>query len=149
MHGIILHEEYRERMKRLSPEDLGKLVQNMFRIDDGEMPVPFGDDYLDFFSETVCGRVQRDIDLSEKQRANGKKGGGQVGNTNAKRAKNEPKTSQIQPKNNPKTNPNTNTNNQLPITNINNKHKKTNSFVDGCTKSDIDFDSLEIKVVKN
>ena len=97
MHGIILHEEYRDRMRKLSDEDLGRLVKNMFRIDAGEEPEPFGNEYLDFFSETICGRVQRDIDLSEKQRANGKKGGGQIGNTNAKRAKNEPKTSQNEP----------------------------------------------------
>ena len=142
MHGLILHEEYRDRMKELSSEDLGNLVKNMFRIDAGEEPIPFGDKYLDFFSETVCGRVQRDIALSEKQSANGRKGGGQIGNTNAKRAKNEPKTSQKQPKTNPNTNTNTNTNNNI-------YPKKSNRFVDGCTKSDIDFESLEIKVVKN
>ena len=146
MHGIILHEEYRDRMRKLSPENLGRLVENMFRIDAGEEPEPFGDEYLDFFSETVCGRVGRDIEMSEKQKENGKKGGAPKGNRNA--TKNNPKTTQKQPKNNPKTNPNTNTNNQLPITN-NIYPKKNNSFVNGCTKSDIDFENLELKVIKN
>ena len=147
MHGIILHEEYRDRMRKLSPENLGKLVENMFRIDAGEEPESFGDEYLDFFSETVCGRVGRDIEMSEKQKENGKKGGAPKGNRNA--TKNNPKTTQKQPKNKPKTNPNTNTNNQLPITNNNIRPKKSNRFVDSCSKSDIDFESLEIKVVKN
>jgi hypothetical protein len=35
-HGIILHEEYRERMKKFSPERLGLLIQNLFKVDDGE-----------------------------------------------------------------------------------------------------------------
>lgn len=135
MHGIILHEEYRERMRKLSHEDLGRLVDNMFRIDAGEEPIPFGDDYLDFFSETVCGRLTRDIELSEKQRNN------RLGKT--KNNQKKPNDNQTKTKKNP------NTNNQLPITNNNIYPKKTNTFVNGCTKSDIDFDSLEIKVVKN
>lgn len=144
MHGIILHEEYRDRMWKLSDEDLGKLVKNMFRIDAGEEPEPFGNEYLDFFSETVCGRVGRDIALSETKSRVGKLGGAPKGNQNAKKqAENNQKTTKKQPK----TTPNTNTNNQLPINNI--YRKKTNSFVDGCTKSDIDFENLEIKVVKN
>ena len=70
-HGIILHEEYRERMKKFSAERLGKLVQNMFRVDDGEEPLTFPDDEaLDVLSEVVCARLQRDIALSEKQRNN-------------------------------------------------------------------------------
>ena len=137
MHGIILHEEYRDRMRKLSDEDLGKLVKNMFCIDEGEEPTPFGDEYLDFFSETVCGRVGRDIELSEKQRNN------RLGKT--KNNQKKPNDNQKQTKKNP----NTNTNNQLPITNNNIRQKKSNRFVDSCSKSDIDFDSLEIKVVKN
>ena len=146
MHGIILHEEYRDRMRKLSPENLGKLVENMFRIDAGEEPEPFGDEYLDFFSETVCGRLGRDIELSELKSRVGKKGGAPKGNQNASKtnqnqAENNQKTSRKQPKTTPNTNTNTNTNNIYP--------RKNNRFVDSCSKSDIDFDSLEIKVVKN
>lgn len=116
-HGIILHEEYRERMKKLSSENLGKLVKNMFRIDDGEDVESFGDEYLDLLNETVCGRVERDIKLSDRQRANGMRGGARVGNQNA--TKNEPKTTQKRTKNNPKSSQKQTpiTNNQLPITN--------------------------------
>ena len=149
MHGIILHEEYRDRMRKLSPENLGKLVENMFRIDAGEEPELFGDEYLDFFSETVCGRVGRDIELSDKKSRVGKLGGAPKGNQNAtknnqKQAENNQKTTKKQAKTTP------NTNNQLPITNTNNIYpKKNNSFVNGCTKSDIDFENLELKVIKN
>ena len=116
-HGIILHEEYRERMKKFSPERLGKLVQNMFRVDDGEEPLTFPDDEaLDVLSEVVCARLQRDIKNSDKQSRNGSKGGAPKGNQNArKQSEEKPKTTQKQPKNNPKQTPITN--NQLPITN--------------------------------
>ena len=109
-HGIILHEEYRERMKKFSPERLGNLVLNMFRVDDGEEPISFPDDEaLDVFSEVVCSRLERDIQMSEKQRNN------RLGKT-----KEEPKKTK---KNQKKPNDNQKepllpiTNNQLPITN--------------------------------
>lgn len=121
-HGIILHEEYRERMKKFSPERLGLLVQNMFRVDDGEEPLSFPDDEaLDILSEIVCGRVKRDIENAERQRTNGSKGGAPIGNQNARKTtKNNPESTQKQPKNNPKqtpipipiTNTYTNTNNK-------------------------------------
>ena len=102
-HGIILHEEYRERMKKFSPERLGKLVQNMFRVDDGEEPLTFPDDEaLDVLSEVVCARLQRDIKNSDKQSRNGSKGGAPKGNQNArKQSEEKPKTTQKQPKTNP------------------------------------------------
>ena len=118
-HGIILHEEYRERMKKFSPERLGRLVQNLFRVDDGAKPIHFPDDEaLDVMSEILCARLERDLAMSEKQRVNGSRGGAPVGNKNAKKTtQNNPKTTQKQPKNNPKQTPITN--NQLPITNTN------------------------------
>ena len=109
-HGIILHEEYRERMKNLSPEDLGKLVINMFRVDDGEELEVFEDKYLDLLSETICGRVARDIELSERQRARmiGKQNATKTPNNSHEKATKKPKKShEITPI----------TNNQLPITN--------------------------------
>lgn len=109
-HGIILHEEYRERMKNLSPEDLGKLVINMFRVDDEEELEVFEDKYLDLLSETVCGRVARDIELSERQRAR------MIGKQNAtKSPKNSHKKATKKPKKSHEITPITN--NQLPITN--------------------------------
>ena len=110
-HGIILHEEYRERMKKLSPEKLGKLVQNMFRVDDGEEVEIFDDEYLDLLSETICGRVERDIAKSDVQRAN------RLGKT-----KNNQKKTKEKPKKNQTKTPITN--NQLPITNNQCKDKR-------------------------
>lgn len=122
-HGIILHEEYRERMKKFSPERLGLLVQNLFRVDDGEEPLSFPDDEaLDVLSEVLVSRFQRDVAMLEKQRANGMKGGAPVGNQNAKKTtqkqpKNNPNSTQKQPKTNPYTYTYTNT--------YTNKDKKT------------------------
>ena len=130
MHGIILHEEYRGWLRKLSNEDLGKIIENMFRVDDGETPVIFNDDHLDFLSETLCNRMVRDIEKSDKQRAN------RLGKTK----NNQTKTKQ-EPKKTPITNnllPITNnqlpiTNNQLPITNKDLKekiNKEKNLFVE-------------------
>ena len=114
-HGIILHEEYRERMKTFSPERLGKLVQNMFLIDDGEEPLSFPDDEaLDVLSEVVCARLKRDIAQSEKQRKN------RLGKT--KKNQKKPKQNQNKTKEEPKKTPITN--NQLPITNTNKDIKR-------------------------
>ena len=120
-HGIILHEEYRNRMKQLSPERLGKLVQNMFRVDDGQEPLEFPDDEaLSVISEWVCKRLKWDIEQSDRQRSNGSKGGAPVGNQNARKtSEKQPKTTQKQPKNNPKQT--SIDNNQLTISNNNKK----------------------------
>lgn len=121
-HGIILHEEYRERMKKLSSENLGKLVKNMFRIDDGEEVERFGDEYLDLLNETVCGRLDREIKLYDKKSKAGQMGGAPVGNQNASKnqPKNNHKSSKKQAEDKQKTNPNTY--NQIPITN--NQYKR-------------------------
>lgn len=114
-HGIILHEEYRERMKKFSPERLGLLVQNLFRVDDGEEPLSFPDDEaLDVFSEIVCARLERDLSMSEKQRLN------RLGKT--KQEPKKTKKNQKEPNENQKKPLLPITNNQLPITN---KDKKT------------------------
>lgn len=114
-HGIILHEEYRERMKKFSPERLGLLVQNLFRVDDGEKPLSFPDDEaLDVFSEIVCARLERDLSMSEKQRLN------RLGKT--KQEPKKTKKNQNKPNENQKKPLLPITNNQLPITN---KDKKT------------------------
>lgn len=114
-HGIILHEEYRERMKKFSPERLGLLVQNLFRVDDGEKPLSFPDDEaLDVFSEIVCARLERDLSMSEKQRLN------RLGKT--KQEPKKTKNNQKEPNENQKKPLLPITNNQLPITN---KDKKT------------------------
>lgn len=111
-HGIILHEEYRERMKKFSPERLGLLVQNLFRVDDGEEPLSFPDDEaLDVFSEIVCARLERDISMSEKQRLN------RLGKT--KQEPKKTKKNQKEPNENQKKPLLPITNNQLPITNTN------------------------------
>lgn len=102
-------------MKKFSPERLGLLVQNLFRVDDGEEPLSFPDDEaLDVFSEIVCARLERDISMSEKQRLN------RLGKT--KQEPKKTKKNQKEPNENQKKPLLPITNNQLPITN---KDKKT------------------------
>lgn len=130
-HGIILHEEYRERMKKFSPERLGLLVQNLFKVDDGEEPLSFPDDEaLDVFSEVVCSRLKRDISMSEKQRNN------RLGKT--KQEPKRTKKNQKEPKKNQKEPLLPITNNQLPITN----NKKTYGVLNNVLLSDEEYNKI-------
>lgn len=142
-HGIILHEEHREKMKKLSPDRLGKLVANMFRVDDGEEPLEFPDDEaLSILSEWVCSRLKWDIENSDKQRNNGSKGGAPVGNQNARKTtQKQPKSTQKQPKNNPKQ---TSINNkQLTISN-NNINKRPYGEFQNVYLTDEEYEKVKI-----
>lgn len=98
-------------MKKFSPERLGRLVQNLFRVDDGEEPIHFPDDEaLDVMSEILCARLERDLAMSEKQRLN------RLGKT--KQEPKKTKKNQKKPNDNQKKPLLPITNNQLPITNI-------------------------------
>ena len=115
-HGIIIHPEDFEDLLKMDALEAGHIVQNMIKTFKGESVVPFSDRYLTRVSNDMCGRVLRDKELSERQSAKGKRGGGQFGNTNAKRtetnqkrAENEPKTSRKRTETNPNTKTNTNT----------------------------------------
>lgn len=105
-YGIIIHPEDIGELLGMSPAECGSIVQNMCRTFNGEEAVRFDDRYLDFVSSTLCGHLERDLKKSKAQSENGKKGGGQFGNSNAKRTKNEPKTSEERAKTNPKPKPN-------------------------------------------
>lgn len=104
-YGIIIHPEDIGELLGMSPAECGSIVQNMCRTFNGEEAVRFDDRYLDFVSSTLCGHLERDLKKSKIQSENGKKGGGQFGNSNAKRTKNEPKTSEERAKTNPKPKP--------------------------------------------
>lgn len=116
-HGIIIHPEEMGELLNMKPEECGNIVHNMIRTFEGEEVVKFDDRYMDFVSSTMCGRVLRDKQLSEKQSRNGRQGGAPIGNENAKtsqkQAKNNPKTTQKQAKTTPNTKTNTNTNTNI------------------------------------
>lgn len=110
---ITIHEEDYPRLLEMEKEDAGLVLQNLIRTLNGEPVEIKGDAYVDYFSEVACMKMMRFVELSERQAEKGRKGGGQFGNTNAKRTENEPKTNQKRTETNPNTNTNTNT-----ITNI-------------------------------
>lgn len=116
-HGVIIHPEEMGELLNMKPEECGNIVHNMIRTFEGEEVVKFDDRYMDFVSSTLCGRVLRDKQLSEKQSRNGKHGGAPIGNGNAKisekQPKNNPKTTQKQAKTTPNTKTNTKTNTNI------------------------------------
>ena len=110
---ITIHEEDYPRLLEMNEADAGLILQNLIRTINGEETRTRGDAYIDYFSEVACQKMMRFVELSERQAANGRKGGAPVGNSNAtseKQPKNKPETTQKQPKTNPNTNTNTNTN---------------------------------------
>ena len=116
-HGIIIHPEEMGELLNMKPEECGNIVHNMIRTFEGKEVVKFDDRYMDFVSSTMCGRVLRDKQLSEKQSRNGRQGGAPIGNGNAKTSqkqpKNNPKTTQKQAKTTPNTKTNTKTNTNI------------------------------------
>lgn len=108
-HGIIIHPEDFSDLLSMSAEEAGHIIQNVIKTftDQKQDVVPFADRYLTRVSNDMCGRVVRDMELSERQRNRA------LGNKNAKktpqkRQENATKTPNKRP--NTKTNTNTNTN---------------------------------------
>lgn len=126
--------DYGEAVLGMSDEQIGALFRSLVEYAMEGDKTPVTDPLVSALSNIMAKHIDRDEAYRKKQSENGKKGGGQFGNTNAKRAK----TSQ----------------NELlsyPILSNNNIRvsKKKNSFVDDCPKSEIDFDDIEKKIVKN
>lgn len=110
-HGIIIHPEDFSDLLSMSAEEAGHIIQNVIKTftDQKQDVMTFSDRYLTRVSNDMCGRVERDMDLSERQRQRA------LGNKNAKktpdeRQKNATKTPNKRPNTKTKTNTNTNIN---------------------------------------
>ena len=105
-YGVIVHQEYFEDfLNNMTDQEAGAMLKNMLHTFLGEEVKTFGERYMDSISKKLCDRVAYDKEVSEKNAKNGALGGGQIGNSNAKRAKtseNEPKTSEERAKTNHK-----------------------------------------------
>ena len=103
-YGVIVHQEdFEDFLTNMTDQEAGAMLKNMLHTFLGEEVKTFGERYMDSISKRLCDRVIYDKGLSEKNAKNGALGGGQTGNTNAKRAKtseNDPKTSEKRAKTN-------------------------------------------------
>jgi len=103
-YGVIVHQEdFEDFLTNMTDQEAGAMLKNMLHTFLGEEVKTFGERYMDSISKRLCDRVIYDKGLSEKNAKNGALGGGQMGNTNAKRAKtseNDPKTSEKRAKTN-------------------------------------------------
>lgn len=136
---ITIHEEDYDRLRKMSREDAGLILHNLLHTLYGEPVEVKGEEYIDYFSENVCAKMMRFIELSETRSKMGSKGKG-VSKTKAKAKQNESKT---EAKAKPNTNTNTNTN-----TNIR-TYFPANKFNLGAIVQDYDFKALEDKKVRN
>ena len=113
-YGVIVHrDDFEDFLVNMNDQEAGAILKNMLNTFLGEdaKVTAFGERYMDSTSKKLCARVIYDKEKSEQNSANGAKGGGQIGNSNAKRAKNERKTSEGRAK----TNLNINNNNNINI----------------------------------
>ena len=103
----IVHKDFEESLKRMSYESVGRLFMALLAYADEEDPnkVLEGDQIAGMFFPTLKAHVDRQEDFRRSRVENGKKGGGQFGNSNAKKTtENEqkrPKTSKNEQKRTP------------------------------------------------
>ena len=128
----ILEEDY-ERLKKLSKEDKGLILENLLHTAFGEEIEITGNEYLDFLSEVVCQKAERFAELSEKRSKAGALGKG-ISKSKANEKQNESKSEA-----------HTLPNHTLP----NLTNKKNNRFNEGAVNQTYDFQQIEKKVVKN
>lgn len=122
-YGLIVHpEDFDEILLRMTNEEAGVLFKCMIKTFKGEEIDAPNDRYLGFCVSKICGRVEREVNVSKSRSEAGSKGGAPVGNDNAnkqktskKQANDKQKTSKIQAKTS------SNNTNITNITNITNK----------------------------
>lgn len=141
--------DYGEALLGMSNENLGMLTRSLIEYAMEENMTDISDPTVKALFNIMAKHIDRDEDYRKKKSEAGKKGGGQFGNSNAK------KTSENEQK---RTETSKNEQKQTPIlsypilSNNNNMSRpsgKRNQFVDDCPKSDIDFEEIERSKVKN
>jgi hypothetical protein len=140
-YGVIVYESEHESFLSLPPEDVGNIVQNMIRTFRDEEVKTLAKENA--YSISLCKRVSADKDKVVERVVAGSRGGAPKGNKNASKNK---QNNQKQPTETSKTTNNNNYNNN---NNNNNIGFKPNAFTSGCPKSDIDFEEIERKLIKN
>ena len=107
----IVHKDFKESFESMPLESVGRLTLALFRYANDEDPneVLKGDVVAGTFFPTLKAHIERQESFRKSRSDNGKKGGGQFGNSNAKKtSENEqkrPKTSKNEQKRTPIPNP--------------------------------------------
>lgn len=102
--GLIIHPEDFKDLLEMTPEETGKVTQNVIKYFIGEEVVDFDDRYLDRVSRDMKGRIDRDRknykDKAYAGSIGGKRGGAPKGNQNATKNKAETKQNKAESKQN-------------------------------------------------
>ena len=110
----IVQKDFEESLNRMSYESVGRLFMALlaYANDDDPSEILEGDVVAGTFFPTLKAHIERQESFRKSRSDNGKKGGGQFGNSNAKKtSENEqkrPKTSKNEQKRTPIPNPNPN-----------------------------------------
>lgn len=103
----IVHKDFKESLESMPIESVGRLTLALFRYANDEDPTEIldGDLIAGTFFPTLKAHIERQEDFRRSRAENGKKGGGQFGNGNAKKTSENdlkrPKTSKNEQKRTP------------------------------------------------
>ena len=83
----IVHRDFKESLESMPLESVGRLTLALFRYanDDDPSEILNGDQIAGTFFPTLKAHIERQEEYRQKKAENGKRGGGQFGNSNAKK----------------------------------------------------------------
>lgn len=131
---MIHSEDFNDLLNKMSDEETGKIIKNMIRVFQDDIPVSFDDRYLDLMSSKLCGRVLREKEISAKRSKYGALGG----SASKPKAKGKQKASKTKANDKQTVSSNTNTN-----TNTNTNIKKTYGECNNVFLTDEEYSKIE------
>lgn len=145
-YGVIIHPKSFDALLKMEPETCGQIIKNMILTFQGkEEEIKHFTDYgLDYISEDLCSFVKWDKENKDSKSAAGKKSA-------EKKKSNRTSTDVQQDFNRTSTDVQQDGNIKINIKNNINKDIgfKPNQFTAGVSKTEIDFDELAKKLIKN
>lgn len=141
-YGVIVHPKHFNAFLEMSPEEAGLILKNMIHTFQGEEDKikVFNERYLDYVSADVCGLTAFDKSLKDARSTAGKKSADNKRATKVQQTCNKTSTNEQQ-ECNVKIKVKDNINNNIGF--------KPNQFTAGVSKTEIDFDELAKKLIKN
>jgi len=144
-YGVIVHPKHFNDFLEMKPEEAGSILKNMINtfLGNEDEIIVFNERYLDYVSRDVCSLAAFDKSLKDKRSNAGKNSAENKRATKLQQTCNKTSTNLQQ-----ECNVNIKVKDKVNINN-NNIGFKPNAFTSGCPKSEIDFEEIERKLIKN
>ena len=133
-YGVIIHpEDFDDFLNQMTNEEAGIVCKNMIRVFQGESMNIVNERYVDVMTKKLCGRVQREREISESRSLAGSLGGKAKANGKQKDSKSVANDKQKG-----------SSNNQIPITNTN--YSPTGNKKEMCKEKYGEFENVFLTV---